>query len=153
MRHAAFGLLLVLIVGCASSPNTSQPRWTRAKLVGLKMSLISRTAIEEYTFEQDGYVVTTLGARDGMVTGPIWYWRIRDGRLQIGGDLNKPWDEFTLVAMDDEVITVRRSAGDVVRFRYGYTKRSNQTMKPTRPLRENVSDFATTPSRGLSYSR
>jgi len=29
----------------------------------------------------------------------------------------------------------------------------NQPMKPTRPLRENFSEFATTPSRGLSLSR
>jgi hypothetical protein len=30
---------------------------------------------------------------------------------------------------------------------------SNQTMKPTRPLQENLSEFVTTPSRGLSLSR
>ena len=30
---------------------------------------------------------------------------------------------------------------------------SNQTMKPTRPLQENLSEIATTPSRGLSLSR
>jgi hypothetical protein len=29
----------------------------------------------------------------------------------------------------------------------------NQTMKPTTPLRENFSVFATTPYRGLSLSR
>src|SRR4029077_13950274 len=32
-------------------------------------------------------------------------------------------------------------------------KTSNQTMKPTAPWRENLSEFATTPSRGLSLSR
>jgi len=30
---------------------------------------------------------------------------------------------------------------------------SNQSMKPTRPLQENLSEFAATPSRGLSCSR
>jgi len=30
---------------------------------------------------------------------------------------------------------------------------SNQSMKPTRPLQENLSEFAMTPSRGLSLSR
>jgi hypothetical protein len=29
----------------------------------------------------------------------------------------------------------------------------NQSMKPTRPLQENLSAFATAPSRGLSPSR
>jgi hypothetical protein len=32
-------------------------------------------------------------------------------------------------------------------------QRSNQTMKPTAPLRENFSVFATDPTRGLSPSR
>jgi hypothetical protein len=29
----------------------------------------------------------------------------------------------------------------------------NQPMKPTRPLQENLSEFAATPRRGLSLSR
>jgi hypothetical protein len=33
------------------------------------------------------------------------------------------------------------------------TRQSNQSMKPTRPLQQNLSEFATTPSRGLSLSR
>jgi hypothetical protein len=33
------------------------------------------------------------------------------------------------------------------------TQRSNQSMKPTAPLRGNFSVFATTPCRGLSLSR
>ncbi len=39
------------------------------------------------------------------------------------------------------------------RMKARYRKRSNQTMKPTAPLRCNFSVFATTPCRGLSFSR
>ncbi len=64
--------------------------------------------------------------------------------------------------MDHTALEVDRLADGSFKFIAHYNdykseviwpKRPNQSMKPTRPLQENLSEFATTPSRGLSLSR
>jgi hypothetical protein len=57
-----------------------------------------------------------------------------------GGEHNKK-DRFEILFIED-LLNVRHQ-----------TTRSNQSMKPTAPLRNEFSMFATTPRRGLSLSR
>jgi hypothetical protein len=64
--------------------------------------------------------IVTFFARS-KITPPLWYWRIRDGRLQFSdGDSIK--EEFTLLSMSRGVLTVRRRSGQIAKFHYKYEK-------------------------------
>ena len=84
-------------------------------------------------------------------------WRVEGDKLMMrtaSADGGRPPEErivsFGETAFETEVNGIRIS---YTRTKLWPRKSPNQTMKPTRPLQENPSEFATTPSRGLSLSR
>src|SRR2546421_180146 len=80
--------------------------WTRGTVVGLHFTLVDPVRIEDYFCSKAGTVSAVLGTRSEIIP-PLWYWRIRDGRLQFSdGDFIK--EEFTLLSMSQGVLTVRR---------------------------------------------
>ena len=48
-------------------------------------SLVSDTAIEQYTFSKDGIVIANLGTKE-LVTGPVLHWKIQEEKTLIISD-------------------------------------------------------------------
>jgi hypothetical protein len=115
-------LLAALLLAVVCDPVLAHPaiRWTRAKVVGLDFSLVDQVRIESYSCTKAGLVTVTLGTKDA-VTPPLWYWRIRDGRLQLS-DGDSIREEFTLLNIRDGFLTVRRHSGGIARFRYTFER-------------------------------
>ena len=119
-------LVAALLLALVCDPVLALPvaRWTREKVVGLNFSLVDPVRIENYSCTKAGLVAVTLGTKE-RITPPLWYWRIRDGRLQLSdGDSIK--EEFTLLTMRDGFLTVRRRSGEVARFRYTFERKKTQ---------------------------
>src|SRR6266436_97337 len=116
MARLAAGLLLVVV--CESALAHPASRWTRKRVVGLHFYLVDPVRVEDYWCTKDGFVAVTLGTRSA-ITPPLWYWRIRDGRLQLS-DGDSIREEFTLLTMRDGTLTVRRQSGQIAHFRYGF---------------------------------
>src|SRR6516164_2806787 len=72
-------------------------RWTADKVVGLHCDLVDPVRIENYAFSKNGLVALTIGTKE-QITPPLWFWRIRDGRLQFS-DGDSILEEFTLLGM------------------------------------------------------
>ncbi len=109
---------LLLIVDCDSVLAHPVSRWTREKVVGLRFYLVDPVRVEDYWCTTNGLVAVTLGTRSA-ITLPLWYWRIRDGRLQLS-DGDSIREEFTLLTMRDGTLTVRRQCGEIARFHYSF---------------------------------
>ncbi len=89
----------------------------------------------------------------------------KNTRLNFGGTRKKATDEQVHVRLASEDVDIADSSGGkrrVENVRRGKVDKemkscghngSNQSMKPTAPLRYKLSVFATTPCRGLSLSR
>ena len=89
-------------------------------IVGLHFTLVDAVRIEHYWCSEAGTVAVTLGTSSG-ITSPLWYWRIRNGRLQFSdGDSIK--EEFTFVSMSNGVLIVRRRSEQIAKFDYKYEK-------------------------------
>jgi len=107
-------LAALLLITCDSGFARSAARWTRDSVVGLHFTLVDPVRVEDYSCSRTGTVAVTLGTR-WEITPPLWYWRIRDGRLQFSnGDSIK--EEFTLLSMRHGVLTVRRRSGQIAKF-------------------------------------
>ena len=115
-------LVAVLLLAIVCEPVLAHPpaQWTRDKVVGLSFSLVDPVRIENYSCTKAGFVAATLGTKE-RITPPLWYWRIRDGRLQFSdGDSIK--EEFTLLSIRNGSLTLRRRSGEVARFRYTFER-------------------------------
>src|SRR5438132_7865857 len=101
-------VLFLALTSCTTAPTSTQPRWTAAKVIGLHLDLIDPVRVEQFWFsKQHHYVAATVGSRD-VVTGPVWYWRIRDGRLQIYSE-SQLEEDITFISMDCKTIIAHRS--------------------------------------------
>ena len=107
---------VIAIVTCVSAVAQSTSHWTIDKVVGLRCELVDPLRIENYAFNNKGLVAVTIGTKD-RITPPLWFWRIRNGRLQFS-DGNSIRQEFTLLGMNDGILTVRRQSGEISRFHY-----------------------------------
>ena len=112
---------IVAIIVCEPALADSKSRWTTDEVVALRCELVDPVRIENYAFNNKGLVAVTIGTKD-CITPPLWYWRIRDGRLQLS-DGDSIQQEFTLLGMRDGILTVRRQSGEIVRFRYQFEHR------------------------------
>jgi len=112
---------VVAISVCEPALADSKSRWTTDEVVGLRCELVDPVRIENYVFNNKGLVAVSIGTKD-PITPPFWYWRIRDGRLQLS-DGDSIRQEFTLLGMRDVILTVRRQSGEIVRFRYQFAHR------------------------------
>jgi hypothetical protein len=130
--------ILALAVGmpsCRSLPPQSQEAlalhdtlpWTRDQLEGLSISLIDPKKVEQLTFYQDGTLTVTAGPVGGMLVSPLCGWRLIRGRLfmtDTEGEIYGNGDEFYLVSMAPDILTLRRSNGDIAHYKV--TKRHEQ---------------------------
>jgi hypothetical protein len=110
----------LLLITCDSGFARSAARWTPEMVFGLHFTLVDPIRIEDYVCSKAGTVSVVLGTRS-EITPPLWYWRIRDGRLQFS-DGNSIKEDFTLLSMSENVLTVRRRSGEIAKFHYKYEK-------------------------------
>jgi len=111
-------LLVPPLFSCAISEGAKPISWQAAALDGKMLDLISDKYIQEYRFSSDGRVVATLGARDGPITAPIFYWKIENGILLIYS--YSPSDfkiELGPPTKEGDILSARRETGDIVRYR------------------------------------
>jgi hypothetical protein len=109
---------VVAISVCEPALVNSKSRWTTGEVVGLRCELVDPVRIENYAFNNKGLVAVTTGTKD-RITPPLWYWRIRDERLQLS-DGASIQQEFTLLGVRDGILTVRRQWAEIVPFRYQF---------------------------------
>ena len=88
------GLLLFacLSAGCLSTSDkyASASRWTTAELVGNTFTLVDATRYAQYTFQENGNAIATIGQIDGPVAGPVMRWHItRAGALVISDEASQ----------------------------------------------------------------
>ena len=91
--------------------------WQRSDLLGYSYKLLSDTAVWNFHhFFEDGNVPTTIGARDGAVAGPVFFWKIDEvGDLMILEDEEgsatpvgevKIKRRFSLIRLDEDIAVV-----------------------------------------------
>lgn len=116
MRHLLASLLV--IAACHVAAAHSVERWTSGKVVGLYCELIDPVRVENYFFNKQRIVAVTIGTKSSL-TAPLWYWRIRDGRLQLSDD-DSIREQFTLLNMRHGILTIRKGSGEMAHFRYRF---------------------------------
>ena len=116
MRHVLAGLLV--IAACHVAAAHSVERWTSDKVVGLYCELIDPVRVENYFLNRQGIFAFTIGTKSAF-TAPLWYWRIRDGRLQLSDD-DSIREQFTLLSMRHGILKVRKQSGEIAHFRYRF---------------------------------
>lgn len=123
----------ILIVGLMLSACTAPPTaarngpaaalgvafrpWTTNDVVGLTISLIDPLVIQSMSFTLHGTVPYTAGRKNGWITGPLFRWKLHDGRLQIVDHENRLKEELSLVSRDASTIVARRRSGMIARYR------------------------------------
>jgi hypothetical protein len=121
--------ILALTVGmpsCRSLPPQSPQAlahrdtipWTRDQVEGLTVSLIDPKTEEQLSFAEKGVLIVTAGKVGGMLVGPVCGWRLIRGRLFMSDTEGRNLgNEFYLVSMTPDVLTVRRSSGELARYK------------------------------------
>jgi hypothetical protein len=118
MKRLVFAVLLAF--GCLPAFGQSPLRWTRDNVIDLHFHVHDPVRIESYSCTRQGFVAVEFGTR-AAVTAPLWYWKIRDGRLQFK-DGSSVRQEFTFLSMHRGLLMVRRRSGEIVQFRYEYER-------------------------------
>ena len=113
-------LAVLLLISCDSGFSRSPAQWTRNMVVGLHFTLVDPIRVEDYVCSKAGTVSVVLGTRS-EITPPLWYWKVRDGRLQFS-DGDSIRQDFTLLNMSSGMLTVRRRSGEIAKFHYKYEK-------------------------------
>ena len=132
MKRALAAVLF--LIGCLPVHGQPSLQWTREKVIGLHFYVHDPVRIESYSCTRQGFVAVELGSRSS-VAAPLWYWRIRHGRLQLV-DESSVREEFTLLSMQRESLTVRTRSGKIVHFHYQYERqRPNRAAANRWPLR------------------
>src|SRR5436190_18020031 len=72
--------VVLLVLGCLSTLAQPPVRWTREKVIDLHIHLHDPVRIESYSCTRQGFVAVEIGTR-AVLTGPLWHWKIVDGRL------------------------------------------------------------------------
>jgi hypothetical protein len=117
---ALVGTLSFLALAACQHQQSSPASWTPEDVFGLRIELVHPTQIANFNFldrAPDGtqYVTATLGTKDGYVTGPIFEWRIVDGRLWIGDE--RISTEYTLLSRTQDRLILENKGGWVSEFR------------------------------------
>ena len=113
----SFTALAGSLVGCAAvavAPRT----WPDLNLPGTVLTLESQSEVEELRFlgeANGGWVVATIGSKNGPLTGPVFPWRIDGEILVIGHD--KEFERLEFIGLEQGRVVARRSTGQVVKFR------------------------------------
>ena len=107
-----------LALGCATGVLGAPIGWEVLSLQGRTLNLVDGHAIETYHFLADGLVVSTVGTREGPSAGPLLYWHILGDSLVISEEPDaQSMQEFGVVHLRGEILTVQRKGGSVARFR------------------------------------
>ena len=110
MKLIALFVVAGISAGCLSLSNKSGPpnRWTTEELVGNTYTLEDTTDYAQYTFQENGDVIATIGLIDGPLTGPVMRWQItRAGALVISDEahqtkwIKKEWDRDRVIVITD----------------------------------------------------
>jgi hypothetical protein len=81
------------------------------------MTLVDPKKVEYYSFGRKGALAATFGEVGGMCFGPLLGWRYYRGRLFTSDmDGHSLGEEFYLVAMNRDSVTLRRPTGELAHF-------------------------------------
>ena len=92
MKIIALFAVAGISAGCLSLSNKSGPsnRWTTEELVDNTYTLEDTTNYAQYTFQENGNVIATVGLIDGPLAGPVMRWHItRAGSLVISDEASQ----------------------------------------------------------------
>jgi hypothetical protein len=126
-------IAIILLVFATSA--LADTRWTPNKVVGLRFYIVDPVRVESYWCTKDGFVAVEIGTHKA-ITPPLWYWKIRDGRLQFSDSDSIKED------LHSSRCAMARSpyADDPVRSHLSdtalNTQRPNQSLEPTAGRRE-----------------
>ncbi|WP_397383857.1 hypothetical protein [Prosthecobacter sp.] len=126
-RFAVTFFLACLTLGCTAPGRKSigpakhagqTTLWKRSFLSGLSVTLIDDRRVEYFSFASNGMVAVTYGSirKKGNQTitslcGPLDYWKLVDGILEIRDCDGKLYERLTLVSLDKEHLVVIRQDG------------------------------------------
>jgi hypothetical protein len=128
MNRQSFAAALIALTLCTSC-QTLLPRsaavetygdtvlWKREQVEDLEVTLLDSDGHQHLCFNKGG-ILTVSGGAGGMVTGGVCGWRLRQGRLftcDTEGEALS--EEFYLVSLTDELLTVRRTGGELERYK------------------------------------
>jgi hypothetical protein len=103
-----------LLSACAT---TQQASWTTDDLVGRRLELVDSNKVETMRFAKEGHVALTVGKKDAWLTGPVFSWQVKDGRLQIFDGDGRLHEELTLVSQANSQVVARRRSGEIVTYK------------------------------------
>nr|WP_315490804.1 hypothetical protein [uncultured Rhodoferax sp.] len=112
MKYPLSIVLLVAAMALGAAlylDNGTRVSWAALGVEGLKLELVSETAVEDFRFSKDGSVTATLGIKNGPVTGPILYWRIVGEDLIISQEPGaEALIELPAPTIKDNILSIRR---------------------------------------------
>lgn len=117
-------ILLSSLVGCRNLPEPSPAAlafhdtipWRHSDIKNLSLTLIDDKRVERLLFSEDGFLPATFGESGGKICGPLFRWKVIRGRL-FYTDGTTLGDELYLVSVVNDVLTARRSSGEIVRYK------------------------------------
>ena len=86
-------------------------------VVAFDLELDDPTEIYLLMFSRNGSVGIDAGRKHGLISAPLYEWKIVDGRLRIVDYDGSIVDELTLLARESSKVIVRRRNGKVVTFK------------------------------------
>jgi hypothetical protein len=120
MLRAIHIIFILSLASCVNSSKEQLPRWQRSDFVGQTFSLDHPTRIEDITFSRQAHLApVTFGTRDGEYTeicGPLMYWRLKGGKLEVYDYDKTIYESFTLVSKDDRTVTVHNLKGKRITY-------------------------------------
>jgi hypothetical protein len=111
-------LALASSLGSCTATNQAPISWRELKLPGTVLVLESESEVEELRFlgeTEGGWVVVTVGSKNGPLAGPVYPWRIEGESLVIGH--GKEFERLEFLSLGPRSVAARRSSGQVVHFR------------------------------------
>lgn len=112
--------IVILLSGCQTIEDKSQPRWQKKDFVDRHFVLDDARKIDEISFMSDHRMAAvTFGDHVGdmyKICAPLMYWRLRDGRLEIYDEDKEIYATWTFLRRDGDFVYVRNEQGKTLRY-------------------------------------
>jgi len=118
MRKLLIALVVLALAACSHPDEGQATDWTTLSLQGKTLDLDDGSKIETYRFSGEGVVGVDLGTQGGAITGPVFFWHIKDGLLVIPEEPDaKVFEELSKPRIQGDLFYATRKNGATAKYR------------------------------------
>jgi hypothetical protein len=105
-----------VLLGCANS--AVQPtNWQSLVLKSVTLELVDDERFELLRLQPEGYVLVTVGVKNGPMVAPLWYWRLDEDQLIISMEPQGPvYVVLSNPRVDGGRLVVKRNSFETVQY-------------------------------------